>query len=127
MEIYQKFSNDQLLISVTAFSVKLHTHRMILCAFSVKAMLLIIDCKKKITWKKMDHIQNGFLLSDGKVALEEKELIKSVENGEAVDKIKEEVMHGPFYIVVIYWERGQGGGTRRGVGKGSKLPTSSTL
>ena len=56
-------------------------------------MLLIIDCKKKITWKKLDHLQNGSVISsDGKVALEEKELLKTVENGEAVEKIKEEVM-----------------------------------
>ena len=57
-------------------------------------MLLIIDCKKKITWKKLDHIQNGSVLSsDGKVALEEKELLKAIENGEGMDKVKEEVMH----------------------------------
>ena len=62
--------------------------------FSVKAMLLIIDCKNKITWKKLDHLQNGSVISsEGSVALEEKELLMTVENGDTVsmDKIKEEV------------------------------------
>ena len=62
--------------------------------FSVKAMLLIIDCKNKITWKKLDHLQNGSVISsEGSVALEEKELLMTVENGDTVsmDKVKEEV------------------------------------
>ena len=57
-------------------------------------MLLIIDCKNKITWKKLDHLQNGSVISsEGSVALEEKELLMTVENGDTVsmDKIKEEV------------------------------------
>lgn len=59
---------------------------------SVKAMLLIIDCKKKITWKKFDHIQNGSLVSsEGKVVLEEKELLKAVESGEGIEKAKDEL------------------------------------
>ena len=65
------------------------------CTFSVKAMLLIIDCKKKITWKKFDHIPNGSLVSsDGKVSLEEKELIKVVDTEEGLEKVNDdEVMH----------------------------------
>ena len=62
--------------------------------FSVKAMLLIIDCKNKITWKKLDRLQNGSVISsEGSVALEEKELLMTVENGDTVsmDKVKEEV------------------------------------
>lgn len=59
--------------------------------FSVKAMLLIIDCKKKITWKKLDHINGSVLSSDGKIASEEKELLKVAENGE-VDKVMDEVV-----------------------------------
>lgn len=58
---------------------------------SVKAMLLIIDCKKKITWKKLDHINGSVLSSDGKIASEEKELLKVAENGE-VDKVMDEVV-----------------------------------
>ena len=57
-------------------------------------MLLIIDCKNKITWKKLDRLQNGSVISsEGSVALEEKELLMTVENGDTVsmDKIKEEV------------------------------------
>ena len=58
-------------------------------------MLLIIDCKKKITWKKFDHIQNGSVVSsEGIVALEEKELLTAVENGEGLDKVKDEVRLG---------------------------------
>lgn len=54
-------------------------------------MLLIIDCKKKITWKKLDHINGSVLSSDGKIASEEKELLKVAENGE-VDKVMDEVV-----------------------------------
>lgn len=54
-------------------------------------MLLIMDCKKKITWKKLDHINGSFLSSDGKIASEEKELLKVAENGE-VDKVMDEVV-----------------------------------
>lgn len=60
---------------------------------SVKAMLLIIDCKKKITWKKFDHLQNGaVVLSEGKVTLEEKGLLKLEENEEGWEKVNDEVM-----------------------------------
>lgn len=54
-------------------------------------MLLIIDCKKKVIWKKFDYINGFVLLSDGKIVLEEKELLKVVENGE-VDKVMDEVV-----------------------------------
>ncbi|PFX16353.1 amino acid transporter AVT3C-like isoform X1 [Stylophora pistillata] len=57
---------------------------------SVKAMLLIIDCKKKLTWKKMDHVNGAVISVDGKVASEEKELLKSAESGEVTDKVMEE-------------------------------------
>lgn len=59
---------------------------------SVKAMLLIIDCKKKLTWKKMDYVNAAVMSSDGKVASEEKELLKAAENGEVTDKVMEEVV-----------------------------------
>ena len=58
--------------------------------FSVKAMLLIIDCKKKLMWKKVDRI--NVLSSEGKIASEEKELLKTAENGEVMDKVMDEVM-----------------------------------
>lgn len=50
-----------------------------------------MDCKKKITWKKLDHINGSVLSSDGKIASEEKELLKVAENGE-VDKVMDEVV-----------------------------------
>lgn len=61
---------------------------------SVKAMLLIIDCKKKITWKKFDHLQNGaVVLSEGKVTLEEKGLLKLEENEEGWEKVNDELQN----------------------------------
>ena len=59
-------------------------------SFSVKAMLLIIDCKKKLTWKKMDHVNGAVISVDGKVASEEKELLKAAESGEVTDKVMED-------------------------------------
>ncbi|XP_058952261.2 uncharacterized protein [Pocillopora verrucosa] len=57
---------------------------------SVKAMLLIIDCKKKLTWKKRDHVKGAVISVDGKVASEEKELLKAAESGEVTDKVMED-------------------------------------
>ncbi|KAJ7327701.1 hypothetical protein OS493_026579 [Desmophyllum pertusum] len=62
----------------------------IIGTLSVKAMLLIIDCKKKLMWKKVDRI--NVLSSEGKIASEEKELLKTAENGEVMDKVMDEVM-----------------------------------
>ena len=59
-------------------------------SFSVKAMLLIIDCKKKLTWKKRDHVKGAVISVDGKVASEEKELLKAAESGEVTDKVMED-------------------------------------
>ena len=56
-------------------------------------MLLIIDCKKKITWKKFDHLQNGTVVSsEGKVMLEEKGLLKVEEDEEGREKVNDEVI-----------------------------------
>ena len=56
-------------------------------------MLLIIDCKKKITWKKFDHLQNGTVVSsEGKAMLEEKGLLKVEEDEEGREKVNDEVI-----------------------------------
>ncbi|XP_073253705.1 uncharacterized protein [Porites lutea] len=87
----------------------------IIGTLSVKAMLLIIDCKNKITWKKLDHLQNGSVISsEGSVALEEKELLMTVENGDTVsmDKIKEEIQshhHEIDYGDLGYYALGNSG------------------
>ncbi|XP_068701699.1 uncharacterized protein [Montipora capricornis] len=67
---------------------------------SVKAMLLIIDCKKKIIWKKFDHIPNGSLVSsDGKVSLEQKELIKVVDTEEGLEKVNDDELQSPNHEI----------------------------
>lgn len=87
----------------------------IIGTLSVKAMLLIIDCKNKITWKKLDRLQNGSVISsEGSVALEEKELLMTVENGDTVsmDKVKEEIQshhHEIDYGDLGYYALGNSG------------------
>ena len=87
------------MINFIYITFKTYIVTIIFSIFSVKAMLLIIDCKKKITWKKFDHIQNGSLVSsEGKVVLEEKELLKAVESGEGMEKAKDEVKYSIYLI-----------------------------
>lgn len=40
----------------------------------------------------MDYVNAAVMSSDGKVASEEKELLKAAENGEVTDKVMEEVV-----------------------------------